>query len=341
MGNNELTILAHKTEEVNRVKTVRFYPIVFTGMERDEEKERSRGPFASERGDEPRSGIPYCSVYSYTYFGARYMDHELMTMWLSVDPMADKYPGISPYAYCAWNPVKLVDPDGKEIVNDWVRRADGTIYWDPNAKSPASTKKGETYLGKKGATYDRQTNEVTLYRENGTTSKFQSSGPMTDGNYTYPIDIKSDTYNNSRSNPSALYGSRRGERKHAGCDLYAPEGTAVFSITKGTVMSVGRFYKGTDEIAINHNSFIGRYCELIPSFDIKPGCKVNSGDFLGVIVSMPIKNGGNNSMLHFEMYLGNASGKLTNRNNPPFERRSDLKNPTMVLNNLIAKTWSF
>ena len=37
----------------------------------------------------------------YGYFGARYLDHELMTMWLSVDPMADKYPSISPYAYCA------------------------------------------------------------------------------------------------------------------------------------------------------------------------------------------------------------------------------------------------
>ena len=52
----------------------------------------------------------------YGYFGARYMDHELMTMWLSVDPMADKYPSISPYAYCAWNPVKLMDPDGRELV---------------------------------------------------------------------------------------------------------------------------------------------------------------------------------------------------------------------------------
>ena len=51
----------------------------------------------------------------YGYFGARYMDHELMTMWLSVDPMADKYPSISPYAYCAWNPIKLVDPDGKDV----------------------------------------------------------------------------------------------------------------------------------------------------------------------------------------------------------------------------------
>ena len=38
-----------------------------------------------------------------------------MTMWLSVDPMAYKYPSISPYAYCAWNPVKLIDPDGRNI----------------------------------------------------------------------------------------------------------------------------------------------------------------------------------------------------------------------------------
>ena len=43
------------------------------------------------------------------------MDHELMTMWLSVDPLADKYPSISPYAYCALNPVRLVDPDGREV----------------------------------------------------------------------------------------------------------------------------------------------------------------------------------------------------------------------------------
>ncbi len=56
----------------------------------------------------------------YSYFGARYMDHELMTMWLSVDPLADKYPSLSPYNYCAWNPVKLVDPDG----NDWYEYTD-------------------------------------------------------------------------------------------------------------------------------------------------------------------------------------------------------------------------
>ena len=41
-----------------------------------------------------------------------------MTGWFSVDPMADKYPNISPYTYCNWNPVKLVDPDGREIKFD-------------------------------------------------------------------------------------------------------------------------------------------------------------------------------------------------------------------------------
>ncbi len=104
----------HNNKGVKPHGICEVYPFGFTGMERDEEKEMSGGHFASERGEEPRSGIPYCSVYSYTYFGARYRDHELMTMWLSVDPLADKYPSISPYAYCAWNPVKLVDPDGKE-----------------------------------------------------------------------------------------------------------------------------------------------------------------------------------------------------------------------------------
>ena len=53
----------------------------------------------------------------YGYFGARYMDHELMTMWLSVDPLADKYPSISPYAYCAWSLIIAKDPNGMNSVH--------------------------------------------------------------------------------------------------------------------------------------------------------------------------------------------------------------------------------
>ena len=34
----------------------------------------------------------------------------------TVDPLAEKYYGISPYVYCAGNPMKFIDPDGREIV---------------------------------------------------------------------------------------------------------------------------------------------------------------------------------------------------------------------------------
>ena len=81
----------------------------------------------------------------YSYFGSRYYNSDL-SIWLSVDPMAAKYPSLSPYVYCADNPVRCVDPNGEEI--DWVEKADGTIYWDDNAVSQETTKKGETYLGK-------------------------------------------------------------------------------------------------------------------------------------------------------------------------------------------------
>ena len=56
------------------------------------------------------------SETSLSYFGSRYYSSDL-SVWLSVDPMSDKYPSLSPYVYCADNPVKLVDPNGEEWVD--------------------------------------------------------------------------------------------------------------------------------------------------------------------------------------------------------------------------------
>lgn len=53
------------------------------------------------------------SESGFHYYGARYYWSETLTGWLSVDPLADKYPGVSPYAYCVWNPIILVDPNGE------------------------------------------------------------------------------------------------------------------------------------------------------------------------------------------------------------------------------------
>jgi RHS repeat-associated protein len=74
------------------------------------------------------------SETGYSYFGARYLDHELMSMWLSVDPMADKYPSINPYAYCAWNPVKLVDPEGMIIDSAFVPKFVKCLIDEKNKK---------------------------------------------------------------------------------------------------------------------------------------------------------------------------------------------------------------
>ncbi len=49
------------------------------------------------------------------YYGARYYDPRIST-WISVDPLAEKYPNISPYVYCADNPINAIDPDGRKIL---------------------------------------------------------------------------------------------------------------------------------------------------------------------------------------------------------------------------------
>ena len=131
---------------------MRFHPFVFTGKERDEET-------------------------GYGYFGARYMDHELMTMWLSVDPMADKYPSISPYAYCAWNPVRLVDPDGNEAMtnDDWykstIKNSNGeySVCWKPGNAQTVSIN-GETFTNI-GPEYSHTSEQgVTFYEQNSVTA---------------------------------------------------------------------------------------------------------------------------------------------------------------------------
>jgi RHS repeat-associated protein len=82
------------------------------------------------------------------YYGARYYWSEVLTGWLSVDPMADKYPSLSPYNYCVWNPVRLIDPDGRDAEDDWVKNLKTNQYeWSDNVASPDNTPDGYKYIG--------------------------------------------------------------------------------------------------------------------------------------------------------------------------------------------------
>ncbi|MBR4647125.1 MAG: RHS repeat-associated core domain-containing protein [Bacteroidales bacterium] len=82
-----------------------------------------------------------------SYFGSRYYSSDL-SIWLSVDPMSDKYPSLSPYVYCANNPVKVVDPNGEEI--DWVENlTSGEVIWMQDVTCQENTPDGYRYVGAK------------------------------------------------------------------------------------------------------------------------------------------------------------------------------------------------
>ena len=76
------------------------------------------------------------STFSHTPPPSARHRHSALSIWLSVDPLADKYPGVSPYTYCANNPVGLVDEDGREVSDDPYLIFNGTQgnlqIWDDN-----------------------------------------------------------------------------------------------------------------------------------------------------------------------------------------------------------------
>ena len=78
--------------------------------------------------------IVHCWFYSFSakerdsetglsYFGSRYYSSDL-SIWLSVDPQAAKFPYQSNYVYCGNNPLVIVDPNGED---EWDLARDGTL----------------------------------------------------------------------------------------------------------------------------------------------------------------------------------------------------------------------
>ncbi|MGB0870933.1 MAG: RHS repeat domain-containing protein [Flavobacteriales bacterium] len=76
-------------------------------------------------------------------FGARMYDPRL-GRWFAVDPLAGKFPDLSPYNYSINNPVYLTDPNGKEPIPWWRR-------WYGNKRKPSQ------WFATSGFIYDQTT----------------------------------------------------------------------------------------------------------------------------------------------------------------------------------------
>lgn len=98
----------------------------------------------------PFTGKEKDSETGFYYFGARYYDPVLSGLFISVDPMADKYPEISPYHYCHWSPIKKIDVEG---------------LFDTEKRAEKAREKAVNYYGEDrvGDVYNRGTQEKPNY----------------------------------------------------------------------------------------------------------------------------------------------------------------------------------
>jgi len=125
---------------------------------------------------------------------------------------------------------------------------------------------------------------------------------------------------------------RANGRAHAAIDYIAPGGTLVYAMTDGKVIRTSLFFQNTSAVEVqNTDGTIARYGEIAPSVSVNT--IVHRGDVIGKIMT----NYAGTAMLHLEMYMGTASGSLSQSNNSSnykyvtvrnYERRSDLIDPT-------------
>jgi RHS repeat-associated protein len=130
------------------------------------------------------------TVYNYKYNGKEYQDELGLNMydygarnydpalgrWMNVDPLAEKLPHASPYAFCLNNPILFVDPDG-QFPWPWFRlmfvgKASKTS--DNNAFKQAATNLNKEYTDSKASIFYISTGKEIVNEINNSSKKIQS-----------------------------------------------------------------------------------------------------------------------------------------------------------------------
>ncbi|HUX53916.1 MAG TPA: RHS repeat-associated core domain-containing protein [Williamwhitmania sp.] len=120
-------------------------------------------------------------------YGARFYEPEI-GRWQTIDPVAEKAYGWSPFRYGYDNPISYVDSTG--MSEDWYEDENNNVVYDAAVTSQADLdSKGVqgTYLGKEGYGINPSTGDAVHYKADGTTSEGSNgieaagvSAPMSD-----------------------------------------------------------------------------------------------------------------------------------------------------------------
>ena len=108
-------------------------------------------------------------------FDAR-MYYPALCRFMTMDPLCEKYYSISPYAYCNNNPVKYIDPDGRDIweINDVGKIVNRIKDKTQDAFYMVDNKENRTYTT--DADSNKSYNSISF--EYGTITDFQKAGGL-------------------------------------------------------------------------------------------------------------------------------------------------------------------
>jgi len=76
-------------------------------------------------------------------YGSRFMDPQI-GRFMVVDQSAEKFFGISPYAYVANNPISLIDPDGQEPIKPYAGTVEGLLRFMNNIETKIGLTSGRS-----------------------------------------------------------------------------------------------------------------------------------------------------------------------------------------------------
>ena len=137
-GTTTMTPMLYASDHLGSVRSV------VNGLTGETVETNDYYPFGGKWNDgsssDPTNRYRYNGKEEQTLFSTPYSDYgarqysSVSARWLTLDPLANKYYSISPYAFCANNPVNYLDLDGKR----WVNTKNQVVY-DENGPTDYAT----------------------------------------------------------------------------------------------------------------------------------------------------------------------------------------------------------